>query len=242
MAWHEQPGVARPHYLFKLRLTKNVKRALARIPWPMWEGQPTLGMEQHAETTLQLDGWSRARRVVFIRTMKPANPSAQDAFWGLDQEEISAYVTSLAHEEATPVQIVMAYRKRADAENVFDELKNQWGFSGFCSKKAVVSETAAWLTLITYNLWSLFVRVVKEQGVHTEAITSRDELLLIPAKLVESGRQKTLKLGVGEKWWAAIRQAYKRLQRWLTSTAPQLDVQQTFEHYLCWLNPLIPEK
>lgn len=51
--WHEQPGVARPHYLFKLRLTKNVKRALARIPWPMWEGQPTLGMEQHAETMLQ---------------------------------------------------------------------------------------------------------------------------------------------------------------------------------------------
>jgi hypothetical protein len=53
----------------------------------------------------------------------------------------------------------------------------------------VVSETAARLTLLTYNLWSLFVRVVKEQGVHTEAITSRDELLLIPAKLVESGRQ-----------------------------------------------------
>ena len=47
--------------------------------------------------------------------------------------------------------------------------------------------------------WSQARRVVKEQGVHTEAITSRDELLLIPAKLVESSRQKTLKLGVGEK-------------------------------------------
>jgi hypothetical protein len=64
----------------------------------------------------------------------------------------------------------------------------------------VVSETAARLILLTYNLWSLFVRVVKEQGVHSEAITSRDELLLISVKLVESGRQKTLKLGVGEKW------------------------------------------
>ena len=41
--------------------------------------------------------------------------------------------------------------------------------------------------------------------VHTEAITCRDELLLIPAKLVESSRQKTLKLGVGAKWWAAIK-------------------------------------
>ena len=61
------------------------------------------------------------------------------------------------------------------------------------------------------------------------------------AKLVESGRQKTLKLGVGEKWWAAISQAYKRLERWLATTAPQLDCQQTFERYLCWNNPLNPE-
>jgi hypothetical protein len=98
---------------------------------------------------------------------------------------------------------------------------------------------AARLLLLTDKLWTLFVRVVKEQGVHTEAVTSRDELLLVPAKLVESGRQMTLKLAVSEKWWAAIRQAYKRLQRWLARTAPQLDVQQ--EPYLCRHNPLSPQ-
>ena len=241
MAWHEESGVKRPRYLFKLRLTNNVKRALARIPWPMWEGRPTLGMEQYAETTVQLEGWSRARRVVFMRTNKPANPSPQEVFWGMDKEEVSAYVTDLPPEEATPGQIVIAYRKRADAENVFDELKNQWGFSGFCSTKAVVSEMSARLLLLTYNLWSLFVRVVKEDGVHTEAVTSRDELLLIPAKLVESGRQKTLKLGVGQRWWTAISQAYMRLQHWLERTAPQLEIQQTFERYLCWNNPFSPD-
>lgn len=241
MSWHEGAGKARPHFLFKLRLSKNVKRALARIPWPMWEGQPTMGMEQVAETVVQLDGWSQPRRVVFIRTMKPANPSAQDVFWGTDQEEVDAYVTSLPAGTASPGQVVMLYRKRADAENVFDELKNQWGFTGFCSHKAVVSEAAARLLLLTYNLWTLFVRVAKGEGVHTEAVTSRDELLLIPAKLVESGRRKTLKLAVGAKWWAAIQQAYERLGRWLARTAPQLDPQQTFERYLCWHNPLSPQ-
>lgn len=100
---------------------------------------------------------------------------------------------------------------------------------------------AARLLLLTYNLWTLFVRVVKERGVHTEAVTSGDALLLVPAKLVESGRQKTLKLAVTEKWWAAISQAYKRLQRRLARTAPQLDVQQTFERYLRWHNPLSPQ-
>jgi hypothetical protein len=179
--------------------------------------------------------------VVFIRTLKPANPSAQDVFWGTDQEEVGAYVTSLPAETATGTQIVLLYRKRADAENVFDELKNQWGFSGFCSHKAVVSEMAARLLLVTYNLWTLFVRMVKGEGVHTEAVTSRDELLLIPAKLVQGGRQRALKLAVGEKWWAAISQAYKRLERWLARTAPQLEAQQTFERYLCWHNPLSPQ-
>jgi len=241
MAWHEEAAERRPYYLFKLRLTANVKRALARIPWPLWEGQPTVCMEQTAETEVQLEGWSRPRRVVFTRTMKPANPSAQDVFWSVGQEEVSAYVTNVPTREADPGQLIMVYRKRADAENVFDELKNQWGFAGFCSAQAVVSETAARLLLLTYNLWSLFVRVVKDEGVHTEAVTSRDELLLIPAKLVESGRQKTLKLAVSQKWWAAIAAAYERLQTWLRQTAPQLEVQQSFERYLCWHNPLSPD-
>ena len=40
LAWHEVPERARPRYLFKLRLTANVRRAIARIPWPQWDGQP----------------------------------------------------------------------------------------------------------------------------------------------------------------------------------------------------------
>lgn len=241
MAWHEQPGRQRPWYLFKLRLTSNVKRAINRIPWPLWEGQPTLGLEQYAETTVQLDGWSCARRVVIVRTLKPVTPSPQEMFGGMAEEEVSAYVTNLSGAEASLPQILMLYRKRADCENVFDELKNQWGFSGFCSQRSVVSETAARLLLVTYNLWSLFVRVLKADGCHTEAVKSRDELLVMPAKLVSSGRQKTLKICVGEKWWTALSQAYRRLKRWLDTTAPQLDVQQTIERYLCWNNPLNPD-
>ena len=179
---------------------------------------------------MRLEGWSRERRIIVTRTLKPANPSPQDVFWGVDQEEFCAYVTDLTADEASPAQVVLTYRKRADTENVFDELKNQWGFDGFCSGRGVVTETAARLLLLTYNLWSLFVRVLKAEGQHYEAVTSRDELLVIPAKLVESGRQKTLKLSVGEKWWDAIARAYERLQRWLAGlTAPQLNPQQTFE-------------
>lgn len=37
-------------------------------------------------------------------------------------------------EEASAWQVQALYRERADAENMFDELKNQWGFSGFCAR------------------------------------------------------------------------------------------------------------
>lgn len=40
------------------------------------------------------------------------------------------------------------------------------------------------MLLRVYNLRSLFVRVLKNEGCHTEAIKSRYELLLIPAKMV----------------------------------------------------------
>jgi hypothetical protein len=43
LAWHEAAGEQRPKYLFKLKLTTNVRRAIARVPWPLWEGAPTLG-------------------------------------------------------------------------------------------------------------------------------------------------------------------------------------------------------
>jgi hypothetical protein len=91
-------------------------------------------------------------------------------------EELCAYVTDLDAAQTTPAQIVLTYRKRGDADNVFDELTNQQGFSGFCSGKGVVSETAARLLLLNYNLWSRFVRVLKEEGCHRGAITSRDDL------------------------------------------------------------------
>lgn len=33
-AWHEMPGVARPRYLLKLKLTANVRRAITQVLGP----------------------------------------------------------------------------------------------------------------------------------------------------------------------------------------------------------------
>jgi Transposase DDE domain group 1 len=224
MAWHEQAGEKRPKYLFKLRLTANVRRAIAKVPWPLWEGAPTLGCQQIAETTVKLHGWSRERRVVIVRTLKPVNPTPQDEFWDNPEDEVAVYVTNLEKNEATPEQIALLYAGRADTENVFDELKNQWGFRGYCSQRAVVTELAARLVLLTYNLWSLFTRLLGlTPGHHSEAVTSRRDFLFLAAQVVESGRQRVVKLAVKSEWWAVLKACYERLRTWLATTAPQLE-------------------
>jgi hypothetical protein len=93
----------------------------------------------------------------------------------------------------------------------------------------VVTELAARLVLLTDNLWSLFTRLVGlNPGHHTEAIKSRRNFLFMAAQVVESGRQRTLKLAVKAEWWAVLKGRYERLRTWLATTAPQLESQGNF--------------
>ena len=251
LAWHEAASEKRPQYLFKLKLTNNVRRAIARVPWPQWTGAATVGCQQFAETSVRLQGWSRARRIVIVRTLKPVNPTPQDLFWETPEDEVAVYVTNLAPGEATLAQVALLYAQRADTENVFDELKNQWGLRGYCSQRAVVTELAARLVLLTYNLWSLFTRLLGLQpGHHTEAIKSRRNFLFLAAQVVESGRQRTVKLAVKADWWDVLKGCYERLRTWLAATAPQLETQgnffrlltrQTTDDPLEWLAHTPPE-
>ncbi|MCX6929939.1 MAG: transposase [Verrucomicrobia bacterium] len=240
-AWHEVQGPARPKYLFKLRLTRNVRRAIANIRPEAWRGCPTLGTEQVAETSLQLEGWSRTRRVVIARTLKPVNSGPQEEFWATPEDEASAYVTNLRAEEASAEQVVLLQRKRGDAENVFDEVKNQWGFRGFCSRRGVVTEVAARLVWLTYNLWKLFVRLMGlEPEQHTEAVRSRRQFLVLAAQMSWSGRQRRWKLAVTSRWWHELKGCYQRLCRWLQATAPQLEKQRQFLRLLAFETPVDP--
>ena len=141
--------------------------------------------------------------------------------WDQTKHEFEFYVTSLGEKEANSWQIVDLYRKRADTENVFDEIKNQWGFSGFCSRHQQVTELAARLLLLTYNLWNLFLRLMRPEK-HLEAITGRKWFLLIAARLTKSSRQRSMQIAVGGTWWEELKDGYQRICQWISSTAPQL--------------------
>lgn len=220
MAWHETtPGA--PAFLFKLKLTKNVMRQAAMLDETAWAGPGKLGAWQVAEAGVKLPSWTNARRVVFARRIQHAPEDEQSTLWKELRHEYDAYVTSLPVESANAWQIVLTYRDRADCENLFDELKNQWGLGGFCAADAGVTEGAARFTLASAALWNLFLRLM-EPSRHVEAPAGRRWCLLMASRLVKTGRQMTLQVCVNGEWWAWLKEGYARLRDWLRQTAAQL--------------------
>src|SRR5471030_1006633 len=199
MARAEQNNFA---YLFRLRMTANVRRSLDRaMQQPDWAdaGQGWKGKE----TSLRLQGWSRQRRVILLRRKlarelavsdqtNPAQPLLGFAEIGPDKQlwEYAALVTSLDDEILTLGQL---YRDRADSENGFDELKNQWGWGGFTTQDMERCQTSARAVALVYNWWSWYCRAAKP-GARMEAITSRALLLAAVGRATKHGGQTTLYL------------------------------------------------
>lgn len=104
---------------------------------------------------------------------------AEDA--PIQRYEYAVLVTSRPHEVLTIAQL---YRDRADAENSFDELKNQWGWGGFTPQELPRCPLTARAVALAYNWWSLFVRLAPPKA-RLEAITSRP--LSLPASPKQLG-------------------------------------------------------
>lgn len=173
-------------YLFKLKQTPNVKRFISKkMVSDEWEnaGQGWQG----SSGELQLMGWKKSRRVIILRRKIKKDVgiidkkalSGQTVFEFADmREDIDAYeyaalVTNMDKEIIT---MSTHYRDRADSENNFDELKNQWGWSGYTTHDLHRCRLMARMIALIYNWWTLFVRLI-EPDHHLEAITSRPLLL-----------------------------------------------------------------
>ena len=190
---------------------------------------------QGKETSLRLHGWSRQRRVILLRRkragdqqmserIKPDQPLLGFAEVGPDKElwEYAALVTSLDNEILTLGQL---YRDRADAENVFDELKNQWGWGGFTTQDLTRCRLLASVVALIYNWWSLFVRLADPEH-HREAITSRPLLLSAIARKTQHAGQVMLSISSPHGLRDKARSAYVRIAGFLAElrqNAEQLD-------------------
>lgn len=228
MLEHEERGLP---YLFKLRHTAKVKELVQRMMRQSALWQDCGDGWEAMEATLRLTGWSRERRVILVRE-NPARapvreagkrrrgkdrqsflPNSQGSDWDACAApwsgKIAVLVTSL-DEIAFPTLVMPKhYRDRGDAENNFDELKNQWGWNGYTSRRLASSRLMANLIALIYNWWNLYLRFYDEEH-HREAIRTRPMLMSGVGRQVQSGGQKTVKVSVLHEKGDLIAQAVTR--------------------------------
>jgi len=231
-------------YLFKLKLSKNVKRYITSLfeqrDWhdagQGWEGK---------DGELILSGWQRARRVVVLRRPLKGEIVISGkceeqqvlAFVEADRKngrgitgyEYAVLVTNADYENGSVWQL---YRDRADAENAFDELKNQWGWGGFTTNDLERCQLAARGVALAYNWWSLYVRLANP-NVRREAITSRPLLMASVGRRTEHAGQTTITLTSMHAHFKKARALLMRvsalLQEWLRESTEQFNVKTVWQ-------------
>ena len=232
-------------YLFKLRQTTRVQRHIAGL-FGRTDWAPAGGGWQGLSSELQLTGWSRKRRVVVLRRVireslaitAEGDANRQGQLFGAvevlragDLYEYAVLVTPLEEEL---LGIAQLYRDRAEAENVFDELKNQWGWAGFTTQDHQRCQILARIVALIYNWWSLFTRLAIPNR-HTEATTSRPLLLHGIGRQTTHGNQTTLTITSNHAQAEPIRRALEgvsRLLQRLVETAEQFTVNQRWRWLL----------
>jgi hypothetical protein len=216
-------------YLFKLKKTENIKRFIGqKMLEGEWENAGQGWQGTSGEVTLM--GWDHARRVIILRrkikkdvgvlTKKVLPGQSTFQFTDIGNEieayEYSVLVTNLDLEILT---IAHHYRDRADSENNFDELKNQWGWLGYTTNDLHRCRLMAQIIAIIYNWWTLFVRLI-EPNYHLEAITSRPLLLHAVGKQIEHAGQKIIQVNSNHAKFKKVQCALLSLSAFFKTLRP----------------------
>jgi hypothetical protein len=189
-------------YLFKLRLTKNVRRMVEKLAGETDWVDAGKGFQAKA-SEVRLTGWSRRRATVVLRRRIAGKValSAHDEAGQLrlsfadiqPDRELWEYQVLVTNMDLEPCAFGQLYRDRGDAENPFDELKNHRGWAGFTTHDLARCQLAAQLNALFYDWWNIFVRLA-EPDWHREAITSRPLLMAAVATRSRHARRTTLRV------------------------------------------------
>lgn len=218
------------NYLFRQRSTKGVRQLIRMLEcqggWQNvrdgWEG---------CEGPLQLTGWTRKRRaVVFRRLLQKAThasniPLLEQGGLQVQTGPVYEYVVLVTNLKENLLTLLHLYQQRADVENAYDELKNQWGWGGFTTRDLLRCQIAARTVALVYNWWNLFVRCADPTRAR-EAITSRPLLLHAVGRIITSGGQTTLRITSNHAEAAQARELLTSLSLFLSglgNSAEQLD-------------------
>ena len=227
-------------YLFKLRQSAGVKRLVKR----QWSRRDWCAVGQGwdaCEDELLLTGWTRRRRVIVMRRVRKTDlvvetkragrgkgkDQAQSELHFIDENEPVKsweYAVLVCNTHYELQNIGQLYRDRADCENGFDEIKNQWGWGGYSTHDIERCALSARAVALVYNWWSWYVRLAHPKT-RLEAITSRPKLLSAVGRMTSHSDQKRILLTITHEAATQIKALVANVRhglRLIQDTAPQL--------------------
>jgi len=153
-----------------------------------------------SEFTYQAKGWSKERRVVVIKQSIELRPKATGKKLKLFDDSLYyqnyRFHCFFTNQKLPAQEIWEQYKRRADAENRIQELKQDFGAEGFCMDSFYATEAAMRMVMVAYNLMSLYRLFSRQTRVHQRLATLRFNCFAVGSWLVKQGNKTILKMSV----------------------------------------------
>ena len=150
---------------------------------------------QGRETTemhTKLDKWSKKRRFVVSRVLKPEKERAQLSLLEGSEYNYFFFVTNTDLESEA---VVISYEKRGNAENYIKEAKYDMSVGHLLLKSFWANEAVFQMMMLSYNLFLLFKFDYLDVSEYRQQIkTFRLKYVFLAAKIIKTARSVIMKL------------------------------------------------
>ena len=169
-------------HIISARLTQALQQAI--VDQCQWQ-QVAPGL-QVSELRYQPHGWSEAQRLVVIRQhmqRKAGGVPGKTLSLFADDPDLQGwrYGAMLTDLSLPAIEVWNLYRGRADCENRIKELKADFGLDSFVLRDFWATEAALGVSMLAYNLMSVFRHTVMRQTVHHTLATLHHKVMAVGA-------------------------------------------------------------
>lgn len=191
------------NHIISARLTQALQQGIKdRCKWQQVEP----GLEV-SELSYQPHGWEDAQRLVVVRQhvrRKQGAVAGKTLSLFADDEDLQGwrYGAMLTDLTLPALEVWRLYRGRADCENRIKELKADFGLDSFVLRDFWATEAALGVTMLAYNLMSVFRHTVMRQKVHHTLSTLHHKVLAVGAFWDDhsgNSSKQTFRLAVARK-------------------------------------------
>lgn len=170
------------NHIISARLTQALQQAI--VDQCQWQ-QVESGLEV-SELRYQPHAWDAEQRLVVVRQhvqRKAGAVAGKTLSLFAEDEDLQGwrYGAMLTDLKLPALEVWRLYRGRADCENRIKELKTDFGLGSFVLRDFWATEAALGVTMLAYNLMSVFRHAVMRQKVHHTLSTLHHKVLAVGA-------------------------------------------------------------